>query len=277
MLAGAAVLALGVSPLAMASANAQGKLDARYVATLAGVPIGKGAWVIDIDNDQFTAVLSGATTGLMRVFSKGRGTGASRGVVRGGQPVGTSYASAVVAGKRSDDVHMALSGSTVKEVYVAPPTKPDPKRVPLEDAHRRGVMDPMTASLIPVPGTGNTFVPTACARNIPVFDGRMRFDVKLSFKRMEKVRSEQGYEGTVVVCAVQFQPIAGHVPDRSAIKYLVEQRDIETWLAPIAGTRLMVPYRVSIPTPIGLGVLQATHFMSVAQSSRPTPSSAKTQ
>ena len=29
------------------------------------------------------------------------------------------------------------------------------------------------------------------------------------------------------------------------------------WLAPIAGTRLMVPYRVSVTTPLGQGLLQA--------------------
>jgi hypothetical protein len=35
-----------------------------------------------------------------------------------------------------------------------------------------------------------------------------------------------------------------------------------------------VPYRVSIPTPIGLGVLQATQFVSMPQPSR---TNAKTQ
>jgi hypothetical protein len=77
-----------------------------------------------------------------------------------------------------------------------------------------------------------------------------------------------------VVCAVYFSPIAGHIPDRAAIKYLAELRDIETWLAPIAGTRLMVPYRVTVPTPIGVGVMQATQFVSSPQ---PGKASAKTQ
>jgi hypothetical protein len=81
----------------------------------------------------------------------------------------------------------------------------------------------------------------------------------------------------VVVCAVYFVPIAGHVPERSTIKYLIEQRDMEMWLAPIAGTRLMVPYRASIPTPIGLGVLQATQFVSIPHQPVPTASNLKTQ
>jgi hypothetical protein len=31
-------------------------------------------------------------------------------------------------------------------------------------------------------------------------------------------------------------------------------------LAPLAGSRLVVPYRASISTPMGLGILQATKF-----------------
>ena len=45
------------------------------------------------------------------------------------------------------------------------------------------------------------------------------------------------------------------MPTRPAIKYLVEQRDMEIWLAPIGTTRVLVPFRVSIPTPIGQGVM----------------------
>jgi hypothetical protein len=46
---------------------------------------------------------------------------------------------------------------------------------------------------------------------------------------------------------------------------LASQRDMEVWLAPVANTRVLVPYRVSIPTPIGVGVMQATQFVSVSQ------------
>ena len=48
-------------------------------------------------------------------------------------------------------------------------------------------------------------------------------------------------------------------------------------LAPIAGTRLMVPYRASIPTPIGMGVLQASQFVSIPRPPVPTASNLKMQ
>jgi hypothetical protein len=139
------------------------------------------------------------------------------------------------------------------------------------------VLDPMTASIVRVPGNGNTFVPQACNRKIAVFDGRMRYDLQLVYKRLDKVRSEKGYQGNVVVCTVYFSPVAGHVPDRAVLKYIEKLRDTEMWLAPIAGTRLMVPYRVTVTTPLGQGLLQATQFLSTAQLERATSTSMKPQ
>jgi hypothetical protein len=71
-----------------------------------------------------------------------------------------------------------------------------------------------------------------------------------------------------VVCAVYFSPVAGHIPSRAAVKYMSKLRDIEVWLAPIAGTRVLVPFRVASPTPVGSAVLEATQFVSVAVPSK---------
>jgi len=123
-------------------------------------------------------------------------------------------------------------------------------------------------------------VPEACKRRLAIFDGRQRADIELVYKRMDQVHAEKGYAGPVVVCMALYRPIAGHRPERSAIKYLVAQRDMEIWLAPIAGTRVLVPFRFSVPTPFGLGTLQATYFVAnemPTQAMRPTPTSAKTQ
>src|SRR5580700_6782340 len=57
-------------------AAAQGRLDAQYEATLAGIPVGKGAWTVDIGDDQFSASASGGTAGLLKAFSGGSGAGA---------------------------------------------------------------------------------------------------------------------------------------------------------------------------------------------------------
>ena len=97
-----------------------------------------------------------------------------------------------------------------------------------------------------------------------IFDGRMRYDLKLDFKRMETVKAEKGYHGPVVVCAIYFSPVAGYIPDRPVIKYLAAQRNIEIAFAPIAGTRILVPFWMKIPTPLGPAMLEATQFITTA-------------
>jgi hypothetical protein len=261
---------IGVAVTAIAAAAgdpalAQGRLDARYAVTLAGVPVGKGAWVIDIAENQFTAAASGATAGLLRVFASGQGSGASRGLIVSGNPVPASFAASITSDKKTEEIRMTLGAGDVKDFAVSPEVPVDPERVPVTEAHFHGVSDPMTGSLIRVPGTGNPLTPQACARTTPIFDGRMRYNLQFAYKRMEQVKADKGYEGPVVVCAVYFIPIAGFIPHRASVKYLAAQRDMEVWLAPVANTRVLVPYRVSIPTPIGVGVMQATQFVSMSQ------------
>ncbi len=257
-------------------AAAQGKLDARYVATLGGIPIGRGAWVIDIASGQYTAAASGMTTGLVRLFASGQGSSAARGLVRNGSLFPSTYASNIAADQKSEDLRIVLQNGAVKDVAIDPPTPVHPDRIPVPEQHRRGVVDPMTAALIRV-ANGDPVSAETCNRSIAIFDGRMRYDLKLSFKRFEAVRSGRGYEGPVTVCAVQFVPISGYVPHRSSIVYLKGLRDAEIWLAPIAGTRVVVPYKFLLPTPFGLGVLEATQFVSVPNAARTTPTSARVQ
>jgi hypothetical protein len=257
-------------------AQAQGRLDARYSATLSGIPLGKGAWVIEITEDQYAATASGMTSGLLRIFSSGQGTSASRGLITKNQFAPQSYAAALTVEKKTDEVRMALSGGNVVDVAITPPPEPNPERVPVTEAHRKGVSDPMTSSLVRIPGNGELLAPQSCQRATQIFDGRMRYDFSFAYKRIEQVKTK-GYEGPVLVCAIYFSPVAGYFPERKTIKYLIAQRDMEVWLAPIAGTRVLVPYRMSVPTPLGLGVLEATQFVTNALPPRPTAANIKTQ
>ena len=268
---------LGASPLLLLmpprSAFAQGRLEAQYEATLAGIPVGKGAWTIDVSDDQYVATASGGTSGLLKAFASGTGTGASQGRVVNGALVATNYSASTTTQKKTESIRMILSGGNVKEYAIDPEPPVDPDRIPVTDAHRRGVYDPMTGSLLRVPGSGDPLNPEACRTGAAIFDGRMRYDLKLDFKRMETVKAEKGYQGPVVVCAIYFSPVAGYIPDRAVIKYLTAQRNIEVAFAPLAGTRILVPFRMVIPTPLGAAMLEATKFITSAT----PPRVAKTQ
>ena len=245
-------------------ALAQGRLEARYEATLAGIPVGKGAWTIEVSDDQFTASASGGTSGLLKAFASGTGTGASQGRVVNGMLIATNYFATTTTSKKTEAIRMALAGGNVKEYAIDPVPPVDADRIPVTDANRRGVFDPMTGSLLRVSGSGDVVTPDACRTGAAIFDGRMRYDLKLDYKRMETVKAETGYQGPVVVCAIYFSPIAGYIPDRAVIKYLTAQRNIEVAFAPLAGTRILVPFRMTVPTPLGMAMLEATHFVTSA-------------
>ena len=72
----------------------------------------------------------------------------------------------------------------------------------------------------------------------------------------------------MVVCAVYFVPVAGYIPSRSAIKYLASQRDMEVWLAPIGAPACWCRTASRSRRRSGLGVMQATQFVSLPQSPR---------
>jgi hypothetical protein len=250
-------------------AAAQTKLDAAYTATLLGFPIGKISWTVELRENRFAAAASGAISGLLRIFSDGHGEVTAHGTLLKGRPVNSNFALRIFAGKWSDEVRILFNGNGVKEYFTSAPAQPSKVQIPLTDASLRGAMDPMAALLVYIPGAGETIVRDACERDIAVFDGHTRYDLRLGFSRFDKVKTDRGYQGAVVVCAVKFLPVAGYDPKHFLVTYLAAQRDIEIWLAPIAGTRFLAPYRMSMRTPMGLGVLQATRFESLP--AEPTP------
>lgn len=258
--------------LAPLPASAQGRLEAHYEASLAGIAVGKGTWGIEITEDYYSASAQGATAGLLKAFSGGTGTGSAQGRIINGALVPTNY-TATISSKKSETIKINLANGGVKDFSIDPEPPVDPDRIVVTEAHKKGVIDPMTSSLVRVPGNGEVLGPDACRGGSSVFDGRLRYDLKLDFKRMETVKADKGYHGPAVVCAIYFTPLAGYIPDRPVIRYLANERRMEIVLVPIAGTRVLVPFRLTIPTPFGAAVLEATQFNTVAM----PPRVAKTQ
>jgi hypothetical protein len=242
-------------------AAAQTKLDATYTATLLGLPIGQISWTVELQHNGFRSVAKGTISGFLRLILDAEGEVTAHGALSGGKPVASNFTLKLVAGRWSDDVRIEFSGNKAKEYVAASPPNPSANQVPLTEADRIGAVDPMTALLVHIPGNGPTAVPEACERSVAVFDGHTRYNLRLAFERLDTVKTNQGYQGPVVVCSVRFFPVAGYDPKHFLVTYLAARHDTEIWLAPLAGTRLLVPYRTSISTPMGLGILQATKFV----------------
>lgn len=265
----AATLAATVVPAA-----ADGILTAKYVLSVGGVEIGRANVVVQASDATFEIAATGKITGILRAVSSGKGTVASRGAMNAGKPAPQVFAVSTDTDGKAEGIRIGFVGTSVKELEVEPPPKPLPDRVEVTDAHKVNVIDPLSGAFVPMPGTGDMLVPAACNRTIAVFDGRQRFDIALTYLRTERVKAETGYEAPAVVCRVAYTPVAGHRPTRSTVKYLQANKDMYVWLVPMAGTRLMAPFRVSVATVIGTAVFEATSFDSNA-TSRTVPINAR--
>ncbi|QTL02806.1 DUF3108 domain-containing protein [Aquabacter sp. L1I39] len=260
----AAMVGLGLFASAV-PAFADGQLEARYALSLAGVEVGRAEVTVNATDAGYDILGTGRVTGILRAVSSGKGSVAARGGMAAGKSVPRLFVVSARADGKDELIKFAITDNMVKDLDVAPPPKPYPDRVEITDAHLLNVTDPLTGAFVSVPGKVDMLSAAACDRTVPVFDGRQRYDIVLSFERVEDVKIEKGFSGKAVVCQVRYVPVAGHRPTRSTVKYMQENKDMHVWLVPIAGTRLMAPFKVEVATLVGTVLFEATSFKTEAK------------
>jgi hypothetical protein len=233
-------------------------LKVSYDITLAGLPLGKADLSSSFSGSKYEMEGRAKLTGLAMILTGGKGEASASGILADAAPPRSS--SFAVVSKTSDNqrsVRMGLKSGRVAKVEIDPPLEPRPDRVPVKAADKRGVVDPMSALLMPAVASKNLTDPANCDRTIPVFDGASRMNVVLSYGETKNVEVP-GYSGPVLVCNARYVPISGHRSERPATKFMQENKDIAVWLAPVEGPRLLFPLKVSVRTMIGMGEMQAS-------------------
>lgn len=243
-------------------AHAQTKFEADYVVSFARIAVGNVAVTADIDSAAYAISASGRVGGAIRLLANGEANWTTRGIITSGRPAPTNFVFKIDSADDPVDIKMAIEDGNVTELAALPPSGDG---VLINDAHRQGILDPLTAILIPAADIGDGLTKEACQRTLPVFDGRQRYDLKLAFKRLDKVMANKGYAGPVVVCSVSYQPIAGHRMSTPLLKYLSESREIEIVFAPVAGTRLLAPFRLLVASLLANLSVQANRFEATMQ------------
>lgn len=254
------ILTLGIASLGLlmaAGAVHAEKLAVTYDITLAGLSFGRADVAADISGSRYNLDVNARTTGLAAI-TKGAGRAQSSGAIGGMIPNSTGYAMTAQSSDGPRTVRMAMTGGAVRGAEIVPPIDPKPDRVPVTDAHKRGVLDPVSALIMPQT-SANATDGSNCNRTLPIFDGAARYDIILSYKGSRQVKTK-GYEGPVIVCAARYVPQAGHRPERKATQFMANNRDIEAWLAPVNGTKVLVPYKISVKTMVGTAVIEASNF-----------------
>jgi hypothetical protein len=257
--AGIFIAAMLASPLAAHSASAE-SWRATYNVSLIGLPIGVADVSGQISATSYRIEASAKISGLATILSNAKGAATGAGAIASGHILPASFATTAANSKMTRTVRMAMNGGAVTGIDITPPLEEKPGRIPVKAEDKRGIVDPVGAFIVPIAGNTPLVGPAACAnRSIPIFDGYTRFDVRLSYVGERRV-SAKGYSGPVVVCSARYAPIAGHNPDRPAVKFMVANKQMELWLAPIESAHVLLPYRASVATMLGTVVIEATQF-----------------
>ncbi len=253
---GAACAAATVGLAAPARAES---FSGEYGITLAGFPIGTADVKGSVSGRRYRLEVQARLTGLAGALTKGGAAATATGILTGPRPTPTSFALTSRSGSEQRTVRMALADGNVVAAEVKPPIDDKPDRVPVSDVHKRGVIDPVSALIMPAAARGALLDPANCNRTIPVFDGGARFNVILTYGGTRDIH-KPGFSGRVLVCNARYMPVAGHRSERPATKFMQENRDMSVWLAPVESARLLVPLRIAVRTTIGMSVIEANRW-----------------
>jgi hypothetical protein len=245
---------------ATTGAAADARLEVHYEGSVTAIPVGQGEFAMDITDGGYAVVGSARVTGIAKLVSSGKGSVSAKGNFTDGRLSPSSYATKSDSDKKKEDIRISFENGDVSQYSVNPPTDESKDRIPVTESDRQVVVDPMSAAIITVPGSVDMLAPENCKRTIPIFDGRQRYDLVFSYERIDTAKDIKGYSGKLLVCRVDYRPIAGYKPDKLNVKYMQDNKNIFVWLAPVAGTRVLFPARVSIVTLIGIVVVQAETF-----------------
>jgi hypothetical protein len=263
-----ALVAIGllVAPSEVAN-SATGSVSALYSLALGPFRLGQATAQSVFDESGYAVTISGEVAGLARLFSDAHATLSSNGRLSGGKVLPQTFLLDSWEGDSYVGVRMELDRGAVTGVELVPPLEDDPDRVPLAPPHRRGVLDPVSAFIMPLPVGHAPDGPSACNRSLPVFDGWQRFDLQLYFKGTREVRSGQyGYTGPVFVCGARYQPVAGHNPYDDSVQQMLANDSLEIWLAALGGdVPYLVPYYVGLDTDFGTLSVRAVRLTSSDQ------------
>ncbi len=232
-------------------------VHARYRLRFLGVDVGHLEMTSSTSQGKYSLAGSGKVSVLLGavVWS---GTSSASGIIENSQPAPTTYVHEVRNKKKSWAVQVRTKDHAVPEVTLTPPPgEPPPDFVPVTAASKVGALDPFSAVMMLTRADGRP----PCARRLPIFDGKQRYDLVFAFKRMTRLplSSSKSTSEVGVVCRVTYEPIGGHRANDDTKAYAAN-RDVEVILRRIPGTEMMIPYSVIVPTAWGTGSMTAEHI-----------------
>lgn len=252
--AGIAIVAASV-PLAANAADTSwpASVAAKYKLYFGGFEVGSYRFQSTSNGQSYATTGSADVSALFGAF-KWKGGIESSGTLGPKAPAPAAYKLSFKTKSKAGSVTLGFDKAGVKTVELEPSKPPHPDAVPVKPEHLKSVFDPMSSILAMTHANGGN----PCDRTIPIFDGKVRFNLVMSAKGEQNIKEEKpsGQPKALKVCKVKYVPVAGHKPKDFA-KPWIDYDGMEITLRPIPSANVYVPYTVTIPTTIGSAVMSA--------------------
>src|SRR5262245_33757898 len=172
------------------SAHAEGNLDASYTISFARIPVGEITATAVFGESEYAMSVRARAGGVLKaLLVDGEASFSTQGTIKEGHPVPGTFTAKIVSDTETPDVTMVVDEGNVKELAAAAPPKSD--RVPVTQANRQGIVDPLTAMLFSAAAAGEGLARDVCRHTLPIFDGQQRYVLKTALKRKDKVKAVQ--------------------------------------------------------------------------------------
>jgi hypothetical protein len=230
-------------------------LDIGYEIRVGGLTLASMDLKAVMEGGRYIASSLIATKGLADLFASSNVQALATGSVLGHSIVPRTYNSDIQGGEKRQLVGLLFGDKGPISIDSAPPYD---SRFPVSEELRLSTVDPVSGILFVALGSSaNASAP--CGINVPVFDGRRRYDLKLVYESNDKISSKGVYDGPALHCVAHYQRVAGFKPPKNGKRPTVVP-PIDIWLAPLAGGELLVPVRLEIDSDFGGIVARAVHL-----------------
>ena len=210
-----AALAAAVSTTAFAAGGTGGDaatgssstLNLSYEMYMLGLPLGHVDVSARINGASYVAQSTLDTKGLISIFWQAHIEASSNGQLSPTHVRPAQYAAVSRHGSKIQNVTVNYNGEGPFEVLSNPPYNLN--KYPVTEEQRRATVDPLSAMLFVATGiTASTANP--CGTTAPVYDGRRRYDIQLSYQKTASVElNNHAYKGPALVCELKYVQIAG--------------------------------------------------------------------
>lgn len=240
---------IAFSAFLAAPAQAQSiALDARYVVSMSGNIIAQLDFDFADNGSAYAIELGARVAGLGQFVASGSASAEVAGRSSNGGLTGEDFQLQTRTGEGQFSIDVTYARGNVESFVVDPPLPLRIDRVPIERNQLTGVNDMLSAFII----RAGALDASICNRRLKIFTGTERFDLVMRYASMENATSARtGYQGPVVLCQLDYQPISGHFTTSEVTTYLQNSDRILIWYAPVANSGTFIPYRVLIGTAIG--------------------------